>query len=653
MSVTNQLIASFPKMEILLMSDIPFHYVSGGVGPYYIDLRRGPNSAKIFKEILRCYSHKIDRPEEPFGLIGVPTTGVVYATGLGLTLSRPLGVVEKLNPERMHFFSQNTLGKSIDCFVDKLKTLEVNPDTVAFLGLEDMGVILATGMGLRLGRPSAILRRIPKGHGTSKTIESNLDRLWDEGVRHLVVMNDPYYIMCEDEIVDTIGSIKGTDRFHIFIMSSDPPKEMSRETFVKETGGRLIEVEDLWTTGTSAINLHQAISKNLGISAEVLVFLDRLQHAKAKFDRLEIEAKSVCTIGQVGDFLFEEKLVTKDAYEKVTSYIMSFVRPSFSDLLLEKNDTCVCVGIDITPGKFPQTPEDTTLPHYPYPPTADGVRTYCLDLLEEVSKVEGLGVIKPNLAYYNSLDDSVLHSILSEILSVAREKEILVILDTKIGDIMRTQSQYAEKYKAFDAVTVHGYMGGDSIFPITDAMLGCYVLVFTSNPSRADLETQPLLTKDVFGVYQELLKSSPMATEEEAFESVVKRAPKVYHQMAQKVIDWQYAGSVGAVIGGTPNKDGRLTELEEIVSMFAKTLDYLPPILIPGVGAQGGSATDVIRAILSVLTDLGWTEEKIRRELRKVVINSSSAIDYSPRPKEAAEDLVKEIRNAIEGFFLL
>jgi len=651
--MSESLIASFPKMEILLMSDIPFHYVSGGVGPYYIDLRKGPNCAKIFAQILGCYVHKIDKPDKPFGLIGVPTTGVVYATGLAFTLSRPLGVVEKLNPERMHFYSSKTLTASMDGFEGHLKTLGVDVNTVAFLGLEDMGVIFATGMGLRLCRPSAILRRIPKGHGTSKTIEANLDRLWEEGVRNLIVMNDPYYPMCEDDIIETIESIQGADRFHISVTSSDPLDEMSAEAFVSETEGRLIEVEDLWTTGTSAINLHQAISKNLGISAEVLVFLDRLQHAKQKFDRLNIEATSVCTIGQVAEFLFREGSVTKDAYEKVTSYMASFSRPSFSDLLIEKNKTCVCVGLDITPGKFPQTPEDTTLPHYPYPPTADGVRTYCLDLLQEVSKVEGLGVIKPNLAYYNSLDNTVLHSILSEVLTIAHEKGILVILDTKIGDIMRTQSQYAEKYKAFDAVTAHGFMGGDSIFPLTDAMLGCYVLVFTSNPTRVDLETQPLLTRDAIDTYNALLKSSPMVTEEEAFEAIVKRTSKVYHQMAQKVIDWQYAGSVGAVIGGTPNKDGRLTELEEIVAMFAKALDYLPPILIPGVGTQGGSATDVIHAILSTLSSFGWGERKIRREIRKVVINSSSAIDYSPRPREAVEDLVKEIRDAIEGFFLL
>ena len=114
--------------------------------------------------------------------------------------------------------------------------------------------------------------------------------------------------------------------------------------------------------------------------------------------------------------------------------------------------------------------------------------------------------------------------------------------------------------------------------------------------------------------------------------------------MVDKIVEWQFAGSVGAVVGGTPNKEGKLEELENIVETFAVKLDYLPPILIPGVGTQGGSATDVMSAIITVLQKLGWDSKKIRENLTQISINSASAINYSPRPKEAALDLVKEIQ---------
>lgn len=232
-----------------------------------------------------------------------------------------------------------------------------------------------------------------------------------------------------------------------------------------------------------------------------------------------------------------------------------------------------------------------------------------------------------------------------ELLEEAKKKDILVILDTKIGNIMRTQSQYAEKYKHFDAVTAHGYMGGDSIFPITDAMLGCYVLVFTSNPTRVDFETKSIMNESSLDQYVKLLDSG--LTKKEASNKVLKESKKLYMAAAEKVVEWQFAGSVGAVIGGTPNNEGKLAELEEIVEYFGKALNYLPSILIPGVGTQGGSATDVTNAIVYVLRKLGWDKDKIRYEMRKVVINSASAIDYSPRPKDVAQDLVDEVAKAL------
>lgn len=635
-------IESFSNEEILLVSDKPFHYVSGGVGPYYIDLRRGPNNPQIYNTFLDKYSEMIKGKTDNLLFVGVPTTGVVYATGLALRYNSSLAVMEKLNPERVHIFSSEVLKKEIDILASVVKSKK---NDFAFLGLEDMGVMLATGLGLKYNKPSAIMRRVQKGHGTSKTIEANLEHFLNQGITQLYIINDPYNPQPENEIIATLNTIHGIKNFKFSIITRSPPPEIN----IKDNSLRVIEIEDLWTTGTSAINLHRNIKKVLGLNSEVLVFLDREQNAMKKFDKLKINAKSVYKITYIANYLLEKKLINQEIYYKVMNYVNQFNKKSFTEKLVELNDSSVCVGIDITPGKFPDKPEDTTLPNYPYETNAKGIKQYCVDLLNEIAKVPNVKVIKPNLAYYNDLKNQEMYSIISTIYEKAKELNLLVILDTKIGDIMRTQSQYAEKYKHFDAVTAHGFMGSDSIFPITDTQLGCYVLAFTSNPSRIDLETQPLLSEDVLDKYQKLILDG--IPENEAKKCIFDEAKKVYQLMAEHIVDWQYAGSVGAVIGGTPNKEGKLEELEDIIHIFAKKLDYLPPILIPGVGTQGGSATDVINAILNVLSSFDWSEYKIRHELRKVVINSSSAIDYSPRPKDAAQDLVNEIKNTIDFFF--
>ncbi len=638
-----EIVKSFLDLEIFLTSDTPFHYVSGGVGPYYIDLRRAPNNPEVFRKFLNLYSNEISSNMGNLMFVGVPTTGVIYATGLSLLYKKPLAIIEKLNPERMYIFENSVIEEELEMYSKAIRF----HDDCAYLGLEDMGVVFATGLGLKHNRPSAILRRVQKGHGTSKTIEANLQKFHQQGIKTLVIINDPYNPLSCEEILETIKSVRESNMFTISITTlREKPKQM----YIKNNTYRFIEIEDLWTTGTSAIMLHQNIKKLTNANAEVLVFLDREQHAMQKFNNLNIDAKSVYKITTIADYLYKEELVDKEAYHKVMEYVSEFKnRPCYSDQLLKYNETSVCVGLDITPGKFPDKPEDTTLPNYPYPQNASGVKQYCLDLLDEIVKVPGVRVIKPNLAYYNSFSDPELHTILQTILERAKALDLLVILDAKIGDIMRTQSQYAEKYKHFDAVTVHGYMGADSVFPVTDTQLGCYVLVFTSNPTRTDLETKSLLDGELLDEYMQLVISG--VTKENAKLQIEQKAKKIYHQMTQHIIDWQYAGSVGAVIGGTPNKEGKLQELEEIIKMFAEKLNYLPPILIPGVGTQGGSAKDIMYAIMGQLSNIGWDKEKIIHELRKVVINSSSAINYSPRPKDATQDLVDEIQEAISSFF--
>jgi orotidine-5'-phosphate decarboxylase len=165
-----------------------------------------------------------------------------------------------------------------------------------------------------------------------------------------------------------------------------------------------------------------------------------------------------------------------------------------------------------------------------------------------------------------------------------------VILDAKRGDIGSTAEQYAieafERYGA-DAVTLSPFMGFDSVEPyLRRHGKGAFLLCRTSNPGGDDLQNQRLAT--------------------------IAGQPLLYEHVASLAQGpWNINGQLGLVVGATyPAEIARVREL-------APTL----PMLIPGVGAQGGDAVATVRAGLRVAAD-GKTTGPI-------VVNSSRAILYA------------------------
>lgn len=652
----------FSDLDILLTSDThSFPYASGAVGPYYIDLRRAPNSPDIFKQIVVKYDEVVSREESKWEhevFVGVPTTGVIYATALAYWRVQSLCVMEKLNPSRFHTLNCDGLRKLLR-FI-RVSGQGVWKEKTIFLGLEDMGVVFATLAALTYRAPCGIMRRVQKGHGTSKTVEADIPRLV-EGLKgtpdskvSLVVFNDAFHPMTEADVLTTLHSIKGIpwEALETKVVSTQEAfKEAAACHSTMSAGARYIEIEDLWTTGSSAITLNQNIKKYLKVDASCIVFLDRDQGAQGKFDRLEVRASSAFTIGDISGYLLRKGKITDTTHSLIDSYKAPFHMASFLERLVEVNDTSVCVGLDVTAAKLPEKPEDTTLPHFPYEATDKGVVAYTMDLLEDLHLDPRIKVFKPNMAYYNRVGgDPLLQASLLEMRQRIQAKGGLVILDAKVGDIGRTMAQYADKYSDFDALTACAYMGEDAVRPIIDARrkaggaLGAFVLVFTSNPSRVDLETMPVIT-------EEYIKALEASTAVLTPVEMARAAPRAYEVMAHKVAAWSRLGPVGAVVGGTPNAEGRLSELERCVEIWMECMGALPPILIPGVGTQGGSATNVVEAIAGVLKSQGLVEAEIRKEFRKVLINSSSAIDYSPRPREAAGLLIDEVAAALDAFF--
>ncbi len=220
------------------------------------------------------------------------------------------------------------------------------------------------------------------------------------------------------------------------------------------------------------------------------------------------------------------------------------------------------------------------------------------------------GAFKPNEGFYLVHDKSIQEAFpgsgaLARVLKIleSRFPRIPVILDYKRGDIAKSSANYAAvgfESWGTDAVTVSPYMGTDSIMPFGDYCndeqgRGIYILNRTSNKGAEDFQNLPVVVGD---------ETMPL-----------------YMVVALKIKEWakDHPG-VGAVIGAT--------SLEELTDLAGLYVGKNIPLLIPGVGGQGGSAEEVV----SRLSDVGYG-------LKLARINSSSGLTHPwAKKKQAAPD---------------
>ena len=244
-----------------------------------------------------------------------------------------------------------------------------------------------------------------------------------------------------------------------------------------------------------------------------------------------------------------------------------------------QNDSMLCVGLDPEPTRFPAGMQGDPRKIY----------DFCAAIVDATADV--VCAFKPQIAYFaaHGAEDQ-LERLMQHIRSHA--PHVPVILDAKRGDIGSTAEQYAkeafERYGA-DAVTLSPFMGFDSIEPyLAYHGKGAFLLCRTSNPGGNDLQNQRLA--DVEG------------------------QPLLYEHIARLAQGpWNRNGQLGLVVGATYP-----AEIER-VRVLAPTV----PLLIPGVGAQGGDALATVRA--------GWRKDG------PIVVNSSRAILYASNgPKFAA-----------------
>ena len=224
---------------------------------------------------------------------------------------------------------------------------------------------------------------------------------------------------------------------------------------------------------------------------------------------------------------------------------------------IEDKKNAVCVGLDPRIESMPKECQK-------HADLYGNLSRFCKGIVDIVAPI--VPVIKPNAAFFERYGMTGM-DVLREIIRYAKNRGLLVILDGKRNDIGSTAEAYADGilgqssvWRA-DAMTVNPYLGEDSVEPFIKVAVernaGIYVLVKTSNPGSAMIQ-----------------------------DAVLKDTGKtVAHVVAEHVEKWskKSGSAVGAVVGATFPQ-----QLQELRSLMPSA-----PFLVPGYGAQGGSAEDV------------------------------------------------------------
>jgi orotidine-5'-phosphate decarboxylase len=223
--------------------------------------------------------------------------------------------------------------------------------------------------------------------------------------------------------------------------------------------------------------------------------------------------------------------------------------------------------------------------------------TFCNGIIDVVAPL--VSCVKPQLAFFEKLGPAGMQA-LANVVQHARDSGLLVILDGKRNDIGTTATAYAEAYLGAtsnwggDALTVSPYLGDDSLTPFVEVCrqrdAGIFVLVKTSNPGGGLLQD---LKVDGLPIYRHI----------GAF----------VEQLAGETLGAAGFGAVGAVVGATYPE-----QLAELRQAMPRTW-----FLIPGYGAQGGTAKDCAAAFDS--RGLG------------AIVNNSRGIIFAHERKEYKE----------------
>ncbi len=261
----------------------------------------------------------------------------------------------------------------------------------------------------------------------------------------------------------------------------------------------------------------------------------------------------------------------------------------------QKNESLLCIGLDPDLQKIPAILSDQDEPIFAFnQQIIDHTAAYCC-------------CFKPQIAYYSAVGAEVQ---LEKTITYIQDNypDHLVILDAKRGDIGATAQMYAKeafvRYGA-DAVTVNPYMGGDTLVPYLEyADKGVVILCRTSNQGSAE------------------------------FQALQCDGQALAHHVATSARKWNSHKNVMLVVGATYPEE--IKQIREIVGDI--------PLLVPGVGAQGGG----LQAVLELGLDKNGTGLIINSS--RGIIYASEGAEYAAAAGKAANQLnfeINQLRNQI------
>ncbi len=254
-----------------------------------------------------------------------------------------------------------------------------------------------------------------------------------------------------------------------------------------------------------------------------------------------------------------------------------------------KQNSLLCVGLDVDLERIPEYLRSSANP----------VLEFNRKIIEATSDL--VCAYKPNLAFYEAMGEQGLTA-LRETLKLIPES-VLTIGDGKRGDIGNTAERYAKSLFddfGFDSITVNPYMGFDSVEPfLKNPEKGVFLLALTSNPGSKDFQRLKINGKPLY-------------------EKVVRAAKK-----------WNTNGNIGLVVGATHPRE---------LKMIRKIVPDMP-LLIPGIGKQGGDLKSAVRDGCDKNGQLAIINAS------RSIIYASSGKDFAEAARTEAKKMLKEMRN--------
>jgi orotidine-5'-phosphate decarboxylase len=277
--------------------------------------------------------------------------------------------------------------------------------------------------------------------------------------------------------------------------------------------------------------------------------------------------------------------------------------------LIKDRKSYLCVGLDTDPEKIPAHLKGEEDPVYSFNKAIiDATKDLCVSY-------------KINTAFYESQGWKGWQTMEKTVSYIG--KDHFLIADAKRGDIGNTSTQYAKAFfeqLPFDSITVAPYMGQDSVRPFLEyAGKWAIVLGLTSNPGSADFELQTLSAGPGTGVSGSSVAGSGEASE------------KLYERVLRTVSSWGKPDNLMFVVGATQSDE--FLHIRKIIP------DHF--LLVPGVGAQGGSLEEISQKAMNA--DTG-----ILVNVSRGIIFAGEGKDFDKAARKAAMQYQQEMAGYLQ-----